>query len=81
MATTTYAWDFFGPRSEGIARHFLRHLEEFWKMSRLEGCEAGVESARAGHHAVWCRAPHAAEAAILTLRPHRRSDLDPGVPP
>lgn len=79
MAITTYAWDFFGPRSEGIAQHFLRHLEEFWRTAGVEGCHAGIESLRPGHHAVWCKAPPAAHAALLTLRPHR-SAADPADP-
>lgn len=73
MATTIYAWDFFGPHAEGTAQHFLRHLHEFWRQSGVEGCEAGLESAGTGHHAVWCKTPEAADAAIQKLRPRRRA--------
>lgn len=71
-AATIYAWDFFGPNAEGTAQHFLRHLEQYRAKLGLEGCETGLESERAGHHAVWCRTPPAADAAILQLRPKRR---------
>ncbi len=27
--TPTFYWDFFGPRAEGIAKHFEEHLKEF----------------------------------------------------
>ncbi len=74
MATTIYAWDFYGPHAEGTARHFLRHLHEFWARAALEGCEAGLESNGAGHHAVWCKTPESADAAIQQLRPRRRRE-------
>lgn len=77
MATTIYAWDFFGPHAEGTAKHFLRHLEQYWAKAAVEGCEAGLESDGAGHHAVWCKTPAAADAAILQLRPRRRREVDP----
>lgn len=69
---TIYIWDFFGPNAEGTARHFLRHLEQYWVKSGLEGCEGGLESEATGHHAVWCRTPPAADAAIMQLKPKRR---------
>jgi hypothetical protein len=76
MSATTpsviYIWDYFGPNAEGTAQHFLRHLEQYWAKLGLEGCEAGLESEQAGHHAVWCRTPPTADAAILQLRPKRR---------
>jgi len=67
-----YAWDFYGPHAEGTARHFLRHLEQYWASAGLTGCEAGLASDDANHHAVWCRTPPAADAAIQRLRPRRR---------
>ena len=76
-AITIYAWDFFGPHAEGTARHFLRHLEEYWKKAGVEGCEAGLESEGTGHHAVWCKTPASADAAIQQLRPRRRRKLEP----
>lgn len=72
MRATIYAWDFFGPHAEGTARHFLRHLETYRESTGAAGCEAGVESAGTGHHAVWCKTPPDADAAIQQLRPHRR---------
>jgi hypothetical protein len=29
------SWDFFGPASEGTARHFARHLEQFLAQHEL----------------------------------------------
>ena len=63
-----------GAPTEGTARHFLRHLEQYWEKTGLEGCEAGLESEAAGHHGVWCRTPLAADAAILRLKPKRRRE-------
>lgn len=77
MSVTTYAWDFFGPHAEGTARHFLHHLDDYRARVGAEGCESGVESAGTGHHAVWCKTPLAADAAILQLKPHRRR-VEPG---
>ena len=78
---TIYAWDFHGPHAEGTAQHFLRHLHEFWARNALVDCEAGLESAGPGHHAVWCKTPAAADAAIQTLRPRRRRPADPDTQP
>lgn len=79
MSATIYAWDFHGPYAEGTARHFLEHLGTFCSQLGLEGCEAGLESHGPGHHAVWCRTPAAAAAAIQRLRP-RRSRPDGPLP-
>lgn len=35
-------WDFFGPRAEGTARHFERHLREFFEREALTLGESGV---------------------------------------
>lgn len=68
---TIYYWDYYGPDAEGTARHFLAHLGEYIARAGVAGCESGVESTRAGHCAVWCRAPEAAREAMLRLRPRR----------
>ncbi|HEV8238152.1 MAG TPA: hypothetical protein VGS57_02145 [Thermoanaerobaculia bacterium] len=71
-AATTFCWDFFGPRAEGTARHFLRHLDEFLQRERVEGCATAVEELRAGHWVVTCRTPaEAATAVRQALRPRR----------
>jgi hypothetical protein len=85
MSCTIFAWDFHGPHAEGTARHFLEHLETFCRQLALAGCEAGLESQGPGHHAVWCRTPEPAVAAIPRLRPRRsrpddRSTSDPADP-
>jgi len=68
----TFCWDFFGPRGEGTARHFLRHLDEFLQRERVEGCSTGVEASRPGQWTVTCRTPPAAAAAVRgALRPRR----------
>lgn len=67
-----YFWDFFGPRSEGIAQHFLLHLREFLKKSDCPEMATGLCSEGAGHQAVFCVAPVAFQAAIeRSLRPKR----------
>jgi hypothetical protein len=67
-----YFWDFFGPRGAGTAEHFERHLRQFLSTHDLQGCETGLESSGEGHHAVFCSAPSACEAAIeQNLRPRR----------
>ncbi len=61
VADTTFFWDFFGPRAEGTARHFLRHLDEFLERERIAGCGTAVEQPGAAQWTVSCRTP--AEAA------------------
>lgn len=80
MSATIYAWDFHGPHAEGTARHFLEHLATFCRQLALEGCEAGLESHGPGHHAVWCRTPAAAAAAVQRLRPRRSRPAPPADP-
>ena len=81
MSATIYVWDFHGPHAEGTARHFLEHLGTFCRQLALEGCEAGLESQGPGHHAVWCRTPAAAAAAIQRLRPRRSRPAEPSTAP
>ena len=71
-AGKTYFWDFFGPRADGTARHFQKHLEQFLETHALPGCRTGLASEGEGHQAVYCEAPAAAESAIEgALRPRR----------
>jgi hypothetical protein len=68
----TFWWDFFGPRAEGTARHFQRHLEEFLAREAVAGCTTAVEAPRAGQWSVSCHAPAAAADAVRgALRPRR----------
>lgn len=77
MPRVRYFWDFFGPRAEGTARHFQRHLQQFLAQHGLEGCEIRVTSAGEGHWAVECTAPPAARSAIEgALRPKRVLELE-----
>jgi hypothetical protein len=68
----TFYWDFFGPRGEGTARHFLRHLDEFLGREGVAGCATSVEAPAANQWTVSCRAPAAAvEPVRRALRPRR----------
>lgn len=69
----TFYWDFFGPRAEGTAQHFVRHLEEFLAKHELEGCTVGTRSEQEGHMAALCQVTEALEAVLeKALRPNRR---------
>lgn len=69
---TTFFWDFFGPRGEGTARHFQRHLEEFLTREGVAGCTTALEAPAADQWTVSCRAPAtAAEPVRRALRPRR----------
>ena len=71
-ASTTFCWDFFGPRAEGTARHFLRHLDEFLQREHVEGCSTAVEAPRAGQWTVTCSTPESAATGVRqALRPRR----------
>jgi hypothetical protein len=65
-------WDFFGPHAERTASHFRTHLEQFLTEHGLAGLQTGLESAGAGHHAVFCVAEgQAFESLKASLRPNR----------
>lgn len=51
-----YFWDFFGPLSEGTAKHFCHHLDEFIEQEKLTHCTTGVIGEEM-HHAAYCDAP------------------------
>jgi hypothetical protein len=68
---TTYFWDYCGPDADGTARHFLAHLRDYLDRAGVRDYEIGVESERAGHGVVWCKAPASAREAVLRLRPRR----------
>ena len=70
---TTFCWDFFGPRAEGTARHFLRHLDDFLQRECVAGCTTAVAAPRPGQWTVTCRTPPAAVEAVRgALRPRRQ---------
>lgn len=72
MTTKTYYWDFFGPRAEGTATHFVRHVTEFLERNEVGGCTVDTLSEGEGHHAARCLAPEAAWSVIeQSLRPKR----------
>jgi hypothetical protein len=67
-----YYWDFFGPRANGAAQHFLVHMREFLKNSDCPEMPTGLRSERAGHQAVFCAPPEEFQTAIeRSLRPRR----------
>ena len=71
-----FYWDFVGPRGEGTARHFRKHLDEFLHREGVAGCATGVEELAPAHWAAWCRAPAgSAEAVQRALKPRRHRDL------
>lgn len=71
----SYFWDFFGPRAEGTAQHFLSHLREFLKKNDCPDMPTGLRSEGAGHQAVFCSPPLEFQAAIeRSLRPRRSAD-------
>lgn len=75
---TEFWWDFVGPRSEMIARHHAKHLEEFLDRERVVGCEAGVKIESPVRAAAYLKAPDAvAEQVQKALRPPRRSPPAP----
>lgn len=65
-------WDFFGPRAEPTAAHFLEHLTGFARQHGLAVGGVGLESSGPGHAAVYCDAEGAASSAVeRSLRPRR----------
>jgi len=71
----SYFWDFFGPRAEPTAQHFLRHLREFLQKNACPEMPTGMRSEGAGHQAVFCSPPPELRAAIeRSLRPRRSLD-------
>lgn len=71
----SYYWDFFGPRAEGTAQHFLIHLREFLQNNGCPDMPTGLRSEGAGHQAVFCSPPAEFQASIeRSLRPRRFKD-------
>lgn len=71
----SYFWDFFGPRAEGTAQHFLVHLRQFLKQHECPEMPTGVRSEGPGHQAVFCSPPQEFWQPIeQSLRPRRTSD-------
>jgi hypothetical protein len=76
-ATTLY-WDFWGPRGEGTARHFLRHLDEFLGREGVGGCATAVAQPGPGQWTVSCRTPsQSVDVLCRALRPRRQ---EPPIP-
>jgi hypothetical protein len=71
----TYFWDFFGPRADGTAHHFLKHLREFLSKNSCPEMPTGLRSQGAGHQAVFCSPPPDLHETIeRSLRPKRFAD-------
>jgi hypothetical protein len=67
-----FFWDFFGPRADGTAQHFLLHLREFLAKNACPEMPVGLQSEGPGHQSVFCCPPPELEAAIeRSLRPRR----------
>ena len=65
-------WDFYGPRAEGTAQHHRRHVDEFIRNHKLEGCETAVETLGPNHScAISLSGPESAEFLRSRLRPHQ----------
>ncbi len=74
MPTRTYYWDFFGPRAQRTAEHFLEHLRGFLEENSLDGCETGLSSESAGHAAAFCVTPERHQTGVeRALKPRRSS--------
>lgn len=74
----SFFWDFFGPRAEGTAQHFLVHLREFLHKNACPDMPTGLRSEQAGHQAVFCCPPPEFETRIAaSLRPRRITDDAP----
>lgn len=72
---TIFFWDFFGPRAEGTALHFRRHVDEMLARDGIGGCTTGVEQLGVAQWTVSCRAPaEAADALRRALRPRRERE-------
>ena len=70
----TLFWDFYGPRAEGTARHFERHLGQFLAREAISGCATAIEEPARGHWVVRCVSPpQHAEALRRALRPRREA--------
>jgi hypothetical protein len=68
----TFYWDFYGPKAQRTAEHFLVHLDEFLVRNACAGSVTGLRSDDLGHVAVWCRTEAQHELAIeRSLRPQR----------
>lgn len=77
-----YYWDFFGPRAQGTAEHFVEHLNAFLDRHGFAACETGTESRGPGHRAAWCRVGAAAPREVhdgihAALRPRRHVEESP----
>ena len=69
--STTFCWDFFGPRAEGTARHFQRHLDERLASEAVTG-ETAVETPAGNQWTVRCALPgEHVERLRAALRPRR----------
>jgi uncharacterized protein len=76
----TLWWDFFGPRAEGTAQHFLVHLRDFLRKNECPEMPTGLRSEGAGHQGVYCSPPADFAPAIeRSLRPRRIVDDAPNV--
>ncbi len=72
--TTTFAWDFRGPRAHAIAEHHAAHVREFLDKHALDGCEVWVETPVPFQAAAFLRVPERhREAVARALRPPRRA--------
>lgn len=70
-----FFWDFFGPRAQGTAEHFLIHLRQFLEKSGCAELPCGLTCEAPGHYAVYCVPTEAFRESIeCSLRPRRSTD-------
>ncbi|MEM6791079.1 MAG: hypothetical protein AAF715_26410 [Myxococcota bacterium] len=75
---TRLFWDFVGPRAEGTARHFERHLREFFVRERLDLAASGVDEVAKYKWFAYCDVDEAVVAAVTkALRPQRQAPSSP----
>jgi len=65
-------WDFFGPRAEGTAKHFEKHLREFFTREKLSLETSGVEEHARFKWSAFCDVDEATAPPVrAALRPQR----------
>lgn len=77
MTEETLLWDFFGPRAQPTAEHFLVHLVEFLNKNNFMHSDAKVIQESALHFVTFCTLNSSdAVKVAATLRPKRRVPLN-----
>lgn len=76
MSQIKLIWDFRGQDAEEMARHHVRHLEEFSTREKMVNTNCGCSSVQDKHWTAWMIVPEEKMIAIRdALRPHRGQRL------